>query len=260
MELYISPNSVCCQKVQLVLAEKGLEPTFHMLNLRAGDSKAPDYLKLNPRGMVPTLIDQGRPVIESSVIIVYLDEVYPEPPLSPADPFDRADMRRWMQLPDTALHDACVMLTFTAGISPEVVERQIEANPDPAARARWRTMLAQGVDYPPLVEKLRVWDRSLAEMAGRLAGHEWLAGSAYSFAETALLPYVERLADLGQDWMWLERSGREAIQPWLDRCRARRNYVGMSRWYSHEGAAAMKVDMRTNGLRARPRLEALLAA
>lgn len=260
MELHISANSVCCQKVQLVLAEKGIEPTFHLLNLRAGDSKAPDYLRLNPRGMVPTLIDKGRPVIESSVIIAYLDEVYPEPSLSPPDPFDRADMHRWMLLPDMALHEACVMLTFTAGISPEIVQRQIESNPDPVSRSRWRTMVAQGVDYPPLIEKLGVWNRTLAEMADRLARHDWLAGEAYSLAEAALLPYVERLVDLGQDRMWLERPGRQAIQPWLDRCRARPNYVGMRRWYSHEGAAAMKLDMRVNGLRARPRLEALSPA
>lgn len=100
LELYQSPTSVCCQKVQLVLAEKGLEPEFHNLNLREGEASSPDYLKLNSNGVVPTLMVDGRPQIESTVICEYLDEAYPDPPLSPTNPLDRADMRRWMLLPD----------------------------------------------------------------------------------------------------------------------------------------------------------------
>jgi glutathione S-transferase len=53
------------------------------LNLRAGDQQSPQYLKLYPNAVVPTLVNDGTVIIESSVISEYLDDAYPEPPLRP---------------------------------------------------------------------------------------------------------------------------------------------------------------------------------
>ena len=67
LELYHSPMSPCAQKVRTVLAEKGLEWKSHHLDLRGtGDNLRPEYLKLNPNGVVPTLVDDGRVIIEST--------------------------------------------------------------------------------------------------------------------------------------------------------------------------------------------------
>jgi glutathione S-transferase len=85
LELYHSINSVCAQKVRVALAEKGLEYKSHLMTLR-GDQFDPQYMKLNPNGVVPTLVHDGRPVIESAVILYYIDEVFAKPPLMPADP------------------------------------------------------------------------------------------------------------------------------------------------------------------------------
>ena len=82
LELYHNINSVCAQKVRIALKEKGQEATEHLLTLR-GDQNEPAYLKLNPSGVVPTLVHDGHAVVESSLILYYLDEVFPEPPLMP---------------------------------------------------------------------------------------------------------------------------------------------------------------------------------
>ncbi|MBL1242070.1 MAG: glutathione S-transferase N-terminal domain-containing protein, partial [OCS116 cluster bacterium] len=66
MELYHNDMSVCSQKVRVTLAEKGLEATKHHLDLGAGDSHTPEYLALNPKGVVPTLIDNDKVIIEST--------------------------------------------------------------------------------------------------------------------------------------------------------------------------------------------------
>ena len=107
LELYHNNMSVCSQKVRLVLAEKGLAPVEHRLNLRQGDQLAADYLKLNPSGVVPTLVVDGRPIVESTLIAEYLDEAYPDPALRPADLIARAEMRQWASIPDQGLHAAC---------------------------------------------------------------------------------------------------------------------------------------------------------
>ena len=77
IQLYHNDMSSCAQKVRIVLAEKGLEWKGHHLSLRDGESRTSEYKKLNPNGVVPTLItDSNETIIESTVIMEYLDEKY----------------------------------------------------------------------------------------------------------------------------------------------------------------------------------------
>src|SRR5215211_3991940 len=92
--LYNSPPSTCSQRVRFVLNAKKLPFAEVKLDLMAGDQLKPEYLALNPNGVVPTLDHDGNIVIDSSVIVEYLDEV--EPGISnftPRDPVARARMR-----------------------------------------------------------------------------------------------------------------------------------------------------------------------
>src|ERR1700732_3675155 len=85
LELYHNINSVCAQKVRIALKEKGQEFKEHLLTLR-GDQNDPAYLKLNPNCVVPTLVHDGRAIIESSLILYYIDDAFPDPPLMPRTP------------------------------------------------------------------------------------------------------------------------------------------------------------------------------
>jgi glutathione S-transferase len=105
LELYHNDMSTCAQKVRLTLAEKGLAWENRHLDLRAGDQQNPEYLKLNPRGVVPTIVDNGKVVRESTVIMEYLDDEYPNPSLRPADSHARAQMRLWTKRLDEGHHD-----------------------------------------------------------------------------------------------------------------------------------------------------------
>jgi len=113
MDLYHNNMSVCSQKVRLVIHEKNLKPVEHHLNLRAGDQNSPEYLKLNPNGVVPTIVERGQPIIESTVICEYLDDAYPNLPLRPKSPIERAMMRAWTLAPDAGLHVACGATSFS---------------------------------------------------------------------------------------------------------------------------------------------------
>ncbi len=90
LELFHNDMSTCSQKVRLTLAEKVLDWTNHHLDLRAGDQQKPDYMALNPNGVVPTLRDNGTVIIESTVINEYLDDAYPAPTLRHAEAMGRA--------------------------------------------------------------------------------------------------------------------------------------------------------------------------
>ena len=112
--LYEFGNSVCCQKVRLVLYEKGAVWESRQVNLFRSEQYDPEYLKLNPKGLVPTLVHDGRPIIESTVICEYLEAIFPEPCLMPAGAYERARVRLWSKAVDEGLHEGVTEISFSA--------------------------------------------------------------------------------------------------------------------------------------------------
>src|SRR5256885_8696990 len=93
-----------------------------------GDQYDPAYMKLNPNGVVPTLLHDGRPIVESSVILYYLDELLPDPPLMPPDLAARSRVRLFNKLIDEYVHNSCTILSFATAF------RQRLARLDPQTR------------------------------------------------------------------------------------------------------------------------------
>lgn len=93
IKLYDFKSSPNCQRVKVVLAEKNLPYDIVAVDLRKQEQKTPEFLKLNPYGKVPVLIDDGTALYESCIINEYLNEKYANPPLLPADPAKRAKAR-----------------------------------------------------------------------------------------------------------------------------------------------------------------------
>ncbi len=102
MILYDYPASPSSRKVRIVLAEKGLEYERRLIDIAKGEQRSEAYLQINPRGKVPALVDVRKgvggtertiTVYDSTIINEYLEDAYPDPPLMPADPGDRAMAR-----------------------------------------------------------------------------------------------------------------------------------------------------------------------
>jgi glutathione S-transferase len=151
LALYHNDMSLCAQKVRVCLAEKGLQWENRHLVLRAGEHQQPWYLKLNRRAVVPTLIDGEKIVPESNVILEYLDETYPDPPLAPKDPYARAGMRLWTKQLDEDVHDAsAAILIFGIAFRHQYLERgelgkkMLEAIPNLFKRERRRDVVENG--------------------------------------------------------------------------------------------------------------------
>src|SRR3990172_1963630 len=118
-KLYNAPQSTCSQRVRFVLNAKSLAFSEVKLNLLEGDQLKPDYLKLNPNGVVPTLDHDGNIVIDSSVIVEYLDEVAPAAEnFTPVDPVSRARMRALMRFIDEMPAAAIRVPTFNLAFLP----------------------------------------------------------------------------------------------------------------------------------------------
>src|SRR6476619_4510525 len=117
--LYNAPQSTCSQRVRFVLNGKRLDFSEVHLDLLAGDQLKPEYLALNPNGVVPTLDHDGNVVIDSSVIVEYLDEVVQEAALfTPRDPVKRAAMRSLMRFIDEMPAAAVRVPTYNLAFLP----------------------------------------------------------------------------------------------------------------------------------------------
>lgn len=261
IELYHGDMSTCAQKVRLVLAEKGLTWESHLLNLRLRDQHQPDYLKLNPNGVVPTLVHDGMPVIESTVICEYLDDVYPDPPLRPANPLERARMRVWTKRLDEVLHfytgvlSGSIAFRFQHLARPaDELEAYIEGIPDARRRERQRQQIDLGMDAPQFVDCVRTFEKFLGDFEKQLSETDWFAGASYSLADIAYTPYLIRLDEL-QLWSWMDK--RPHITGWYGRIKARDNFgPGYTDWKNQA-----YVDlMAEKGADAWPKIQEILRA
>ena len=238
LHLYHAPPSVCAIKVRLVLKEKGLPWDGKMLDLRRGDQFDQEYRKLNPSAVVPTLVHDGRVVVESTVIIEYLDEAFPSPPLMSAEPYQRATARLWMKKIDDYLHGACATLTFAIAFrrlllkkAPEELEARFASIPDPVMRERQRHAVMHGIEAPDGQLALRNYDKFIGEMEETLARSPYLAGDNYSLADAAATPYVHRAEMLAMDRLWA--GPRPHVADWYDRMRQRPSFEeGITRYMS----------------------------
>lgn len=263
--LYHHNISVCAQKVRIALAEKQLHHEQRHINLMKAEQVTPDYLKINPKGVVPAIVHDGNPVIESTVIMEYLDDAFPERPLRPAAPLARAKMRVWAQVPDAALHAACGTVSYAAAFSrqvkaansPEVLKERLAKLPDRARAWRQEQLLEKGVDAPFVADAVKLHDKVLADMEKTLSSSAWLAGETFSLAECAIVPYVLRLDKLGLAGMWEKRP---RVADWYARIQARPSWAPAIAAFPVRGDGDYDDDLKSKGIDVWPKVKAMLAA
>ncbi len=222
-KLYNAPQSTCSQRVRFVFNAKKLPFDEVKLNLLAGDQLKPDYLKLNPNGVVPTLDHDGEIVIDSTVITEYLDEVAPENSFTPESPVTRARMRALMHFIDEMPAAAVRVPTFNLAFLPSF---QKMSRGDFVAMAeskplRKEFMMAMGQTGFPQAEMdaalarlHRAYERMDTEI--EKSGGPWLLGKDISLADVAVMPALVRMHDLNMPgWLDLPR-----IVTWFDNIRA----------------------------------------
>jgi glutathione S-transferase len=224
LELYHTVNSVCAQKVRVQLEEKALDWTSHLMTLR-GDQFEAAYLKLNPNGVVPTLIHDGRPIIESSVILYYLEECFPDALLMPKDPMARATVRLFNKLIDEYVHDACTVVTFAIAfrsrfqkMSPADLESYLSQAPNQKRSDHKRDVIAHGLDSKFCVDATGHFVKLLQWIERSTREHDYLAGTEFSLADIAVISYIIRLDMLRLSPMW---SAYRGLPKWYERVRNR---------------------------------------
>jgi glutathione S-transferase len=252
--LYHHGSSVCAAKVRLALAEKNLPWEGRYIDILKGDQFTPEFRKLNPKAVVPVLVDDDRVVTESTVINEYLEERFPTPSIFPADPYARTKMRVWTKTVDEALHPACAALTFItshrhtiAKLGPEKMKEFLDSTPTisvtPTWKAQKRAFVEQGFDAPGAHEMVRLYDHYMRKIDDDLEHGPWLVGDTYTAADMAVIPYVNRLDMLGLSGLW-EGERMPRLTAWWDRVKARPSFKPQILDWIPE---SLTTDLRTYG-------------
>ncbi|WP_168171432.1 glutathione S-transferase family protein [Lacimicrobium sp. SS2-24] len=225
LTLYHDWDSLMSFKVRACLAEKQLPWQSQRVVLRNFEHLQPDYLRLNPNGVVPTLVHQQRVIIESSVINEYLDDAFPANPLRPVAAEDKAKMRQWCKYFDDEIHPALRPLTFELMIRQRFqkmqktqLEQLVQAHPMPQRAQAFRKLVGTDTDMAAVFNAIDRVRKIIRNVAQRVSHTPWLAGPDYSLADTASMALVDRLQRLQLDCLWQEVP---ETTDWLRRLLAR---------------------------------------
>jgi glutathione S-transferase len=266
LELYHHGSSVCAAKVRVALAEKGLVWQGHYIDILKGEQFDSAYVALNAKAVVPTLVHDGHAIVESTVICEYLDEVFASPPLKPADPRQRAEMRLWTKAVDELLHPMCGEITFAcshrhtvARLGPEGLAKFLASTPPVSVTAGWhdrkKVIVREGLRAPGFDHSLRLYDRFLQKMEDVLEERRWLAGDTFSLADIGLTPYVNRLDMMSMSEMWTR--SRPRLAQWFERIKARPSFrPSLIDWCPPD----LTNDLATFGGQSWPEVKAILEA
>ena len=217
--LYNAPQSTCSQKVRICLWEKSINFEEVRLDLFRGDQLTPEYKQLNPNGVVPTLLHGDQVIIDSSVILEYLDDLLPDVSLRPTSPLGRAQMRTWLryfeEVPVPAIRVPSYNRVFLRHYQNMTEQEFLAVAEKKTLRKDFflrmgRTGYSEtemALSLGKLSDTVNLMEKSLR------GGGPWLLGD-YSQADISIMPVMMRMNDLSLDYLW---GSCPAVTEWFNR-------------------------------------------
>ena len=166
IKLYDFSLSPRARKVRITLEAKGLAYEKVLIDITKGEQKTPEYLAINPYGKVPALQDNGTTVYESTIIMEYLNDTYPSPPLLPDDVGQRARARVLMHYADNPYEHA------VATLAAELLLKPIQGG---------------AADHEVVSQANAALNLCFDHLANELGHNDFLVGSTLTLAD---IPYV----------------------------------------------------------------------
>lgn len=219
LHLYHGTMSNCSMRVRLLLDEKGLEWTSHVIDPTRQDNLRDDYLRINPTSLIPSLIHDGTIITESNDILYYIEDQLGGPTFVPQEPGRRSAMREWVDLAsDLHLPAMKTWLYAKTGSRTKRADdmaryREIQGDPELIA---FHQKSLDGFDRDDLEEATRLNHEVLTRMEAALRDGPWLVGERMTLADVAWSPNVLLLDTFG-----FPTAGYPEVRGWLARVRAR---------------------------------------
>ena len=226
LELYHYEPYANSMKNLVCLKEKGVDFVSRYVDILKFEQHEPWFVALNPNGQVPILVHDGKVITESSVINEYIEDVFPDVPLRPADPYERHRMRVISKWSDEILMPSVSMLgwhfrfhPFAKNIEEQEFQRRMERVPLHEIRQKWETTRRGAFTQEQLDESHRKIRWMIARMEEALRHSKWLAGHSYSLADINTYPHVEGVTRLYKEF-WNDKTAPRSTE-WLARVNER---------------------------------------
>ena len=252
LELYYlkEADSVCSNRAVITLAEKGIKDwTPRYIKLLNEDHFESEYHNINPKAVVPTLVHDGAPIRESSIICDYIDELKSDPPLKPESLIERAHLREWIKDSDELGFPGVAALNFVtrfrSAIPIETLERRWKKQPDLEKTLRQQSVIREGMNSEWVLRGLVGWDRIFKKMENTLSdGRPWIMGETLTLVETCYAPLVKVLDMIKWLDIWFEN--RPNVARWWDNLGNRSSVLGLDEYEGH--TADLKSDHAKAGI------------
>lgn len=230
MKLFHAWLSSASRRVRLCLAEKNMAWDGIAVDLSKQEQHSPEFLAMNPNGVVPALeLAPGKFLHESATICEYLDDVQPQPPLRPADPYVLAQMRNFVRWTDDKVLPNLLILNWSLMLQPSAqqwsdaqLQDKLARIPTPERREAWTRIARKPYTEEEKAEALRklllIVERMEA-MLGAPAGGPWLMGDRYTIADIASVPFIARIAEIAPHA--LDAGTHPRVAAWWAAVRAR---------------------------------------
>ena len=219
LTLYHHGPSTCSQKVRLILELKNLSYKSKEIDLLAGEQHAPEYVKLNPNHVVPTLVTGDSVLIESNLILEYLDDAFPDIPARPSTPEAIHKVRLWMKHIDVfqqftgPITYGIAVRRVQMGKSDEEKEAALMSIPDPVKRQARKETMENGIKAQIVISSLKKAGEFLDRMEENIEDSGWIVGGKFGLADACTLPYIQRFDHLALSDAFSETK-RPKINNW----------------------------------------------
>ncbi len=205
LHLYHAGRSNCSGRTRLLIEEKRLPWTSHHVDIYKRENVTAEYFGINPKGLVPTLVDDGRVIVESNDILLYVEETFPSPSFTPASDNDAAVMRTWLQRSGDIHMPGIKTFAYAKSHAANVVKtdeevalyRSLQKDPTLLAFHGKHDLPGQAFSDSDVAGASTLLRDTLGEMDAIVARDGWLVGGLYSLADISWSPTITTLQRVG---------------------------------------------------------------
>lgn len=231
LKLYYFPFSNPSAKVRICLFEKGLDYESQSVNLFEREHFSEWYKEINPDCSVPALVHNDRVIVESNIILQYLEERFPHPALMPADPYLRSQVRLNFKYEESLLHDMFVLsfhwMIETGQLKVENIELPSNYYPDNTKRDFYKNLaLNKGItdsQYNTAVENVSSLLQALDTRMTKNAS-QYVISDDFTLADIAWIAPMQRL-ELINLKLWETDNSLLKLKKWWEQMRQRESFL-----------------------------------
>lgn len=229
LTLYHADYSTCSQKVRIALAEKGLTYQSKPISFRKEEQVSAAYLNINPNGVVPSLVHCDEVILDSSCILEYLEEAFPEVSLAPSTAIGRAKMRSWLRFMEEVPTKAIRIPSFEQIFLPTLRVIKSKKSFD---RSHMKKTIRRGFyekmnrgdgfgskEITNSVYELRT---TVSRINDALESSPWIMGDKLTLVDISFAPLIDRAEDMGMTYLWHDLP---KISDWLLRLQERPSFI-----------------------------------